>query len=68
MNEPVKFLVEYVLRKSENEDLKTRINLYRSIAEIAPSEKLAFELRKMADELDSVARKSRQLQFDLFSS
>ncbi|WP_148218162.1 hypothetical protein [Opitutus terrae] len=60
------FLSGYVMDKAADEPVHVRLRLYRALATTLPARSARFaELTKLADELESIETRSRQLRLDL---
>ncbi len=61
---PLATITEFVLAKLDGEPIKRRIEIKRALAAVMPTAKQAKELDAMADELEQIEARHRQLVLD----
>ena len=64
MQAPVRYLDGYVMQKAAEEPLRIRVQLYRAMAEVAPTPDRARQLRDLANGLEEIEARHDQLQLD----
>jgi len=62
------FLINYVLECSKNETYQKRAEIYRNLAEIAPSEESTKQLLSMAQDLEKIESQTRSLHLEITAS
>jgi hypothetical protein len=64
-NTPASNICNYVMTSSLREPVNTRIQLYRDLAKVVPGDTLSNEITQLADELESLNRRTNQLLLKL---
>ena len=67
MSDPEKTITEFVLAQLDNQPPRRRAELYRALARLISDEAAIPELVKLADDLDAIQRRHRQLTLNLTS-
>ena len=63
-NQSTSVLFDFVLEKAAEETASRRVQLYRALASVIGHEKEAITLITLADDLEAIERKHRQLVLD----
>jgi hypothetical protein len=62
--QPTSILFDFVLEKAADETAARRVRLYRALASVIGNESDAVTLVTLADDLEAIERKHRQLVLD----